>query len=337
MRYRRFGQSDLVVSEVGFGTWTLVTDWWGRTDDPHAMITAALDAGINFIDTAPVYGTEGAGESILAPYLTVPRRHRAHHEVRLRHQGRAQVPRPVGAPRTTGAPSRSARSAKTRCAASEPTASTSTSCTTRASSRSSPTTCGTRCSSSSAKARCASSASRSVRRSVGSKRASARSTTGRSCRCRPSSTCSSRSPGARSRQRPACSERRGRSDLARAARLRLAVGEGHARHRVPQGRPPRAPQPRQHARQLREGRDALVPVGARDRPHDRPGRDRRDPRRSRVHVRAAHRALGRRRRRSTRPPPTSRSPPTSAPRSTRSGQRNFDHVDRYVMPLKSSV
>ena len=63
MRYRRFGQSDLVVSEVGFGTWTLVTDWWGRTDHPHAMITAALDAGINFIDTAPVYGTEGAGES----------------------------------------------------------------------------------------------------------------------------------------------------------------------------------------------------------------------------------------------------------------------------------
>ncbi len=71
MRYRRFGQSDLVVSEVGFGTWTLVTDWWGRTDHPHAMITAALDAGINFIDTAPVYGTEGAGESILSPYLTV--------------------------------------------------------------------------------------------------------------------------------------------------------------------------------------------------------------------------------------------------------------------------
>jgi aryl-alcohol dehydrogenase-like predicted oxidoreductase len=71
MRYRRLGTSDLVVSEVGFGTWTLVTDWWGRTDHPHAMITAALDAGINFIDTAPVYGTEGAGESILAPYLTV--------------------------------------------------------------------------------------------------------------------------------------------------------------------------------------------------------------------------------------------------------------------------
>jgi aryl-alcohol dehydrogenase-like predicted oxidoreductase len=71
MRYRRFGSTDLVVSEVGFGTWTLVSDWWGRTDHPHQMISAALDAGINFIDTAPVYGREGAGESILSPYLTV--------------------------------------------------------------------------------------------------------------------------------------------------------------------------------------------------------------------------------------------------------------------------
>jgi aryl-alcohol dehydrogenase-like predicted oxidoreductase len=69
MRHRRLGNSDLVVSEVGFGTWTLVSDWWGRTDDPHAMIRAALDAGINFVDTAPVYGTDGAGETILAGYL----------------------------------------------------------------------------------------------------------------------------------------------------------------------------------------------------------------------------------------------------------------------------
>jgi len=69
MRYRRLGNSDLTVSEVGFGTWTLVSDWWGRTDDPNEMIAAALDAGINFIDTAPVYGQGGAGETILAPYL----------------------------------------------------------------------------------------------------------------------------------------------------------------------------------------------------------------------------------------------------------------------------
>lgn len=70
MEYRTIGNTDLRVSAVGFGTWTLVSDWWGRTDDPHAMIAAALDAGVNFIDTAPVYGADGAGETILAPYLT---------------------------------------------------------------------------------------------------------------------------------------------------------------------------------------------------------------------------------------------------------------------------
>ena len=70
MRTRRLGNTDLIVSEVGFGTWTLVSDWWGRSDDPHDMIKAALDAGINFIDTAPVYGAEGAGETILRDYLS---------------------------------------------------------------------------------------------------------------------------------------------------------------------------------------------------------------------------------------------------------------------------
>jgi len=70
MRQRRLGTTDLVVSDVGFGTWTLVTDWWGRTDDPDDMIRAALDTGINFFDTAPVYGADGAGETILRPYLT---------------------------------------------------------------------------------------------------------------------------------------------------------------------------------------------------------------------------------------------------------------------------
>ncbi len=70
MQYRRFGNSDLVVSEVGLGTWTLVSDWWGKSDDPQAMIRAALDAGINFIDTAPVYGNDGVGESILRDVLS---------------------------------------------------------------------------------------------------------------------------------------------------------------------------------------------------------------------------------------------------------------------------
>ena len=73
MRYRRFGRSELEVSEVGFGTWTLASDWWGRVDDKAGMIRAALDSGINFIDTAPVYGADGFGESLLADVLKTHR------------------------------------------------------------------------------------------------------------------------------------------------------------------------------------------------------------------------------------------------------------------------
>jgi aryl-alcohol dehydrogenase-like predicted oxidoreductase len=69
MRYRRFGQSDLVVSEVGFGAWTIATDWWGKVDDKAGLVHAALDAGITFFDTAPVYGDQGFGETILAELL----------------------------------------------------------------------------------------------------------------------------------------------------------------------------------------------------------------------------------------------------------------------------
>jgi aryl-alcohol dehydrogenase-like predicted oxidoreductase len=73
VRYRRFGTSELVVSEVGFGTWTLASDWWGPVDDKQGLLHAALDAGITFFDTAPVYGTEGFGESLLADLLRAHR------------------------------------------------------------------------------------------------------------------------------------------------------------------------------------------------------------------------------------------------------------------------
>ena len=73
MRYRRFGQSDLEVSEVGFGVWTLASDWWGVVDDKQGLLHAALDAGINFIDTAPVYGKGGVGEELLADVLRTRR------------------------------------------------------------------------------------------------------------------------------------------------------------------------------------------------------------------------------------------------------------------------
>ncbi|MFZ4584328.1 MAG: aldo/keto reductase [Acidimicrobiia bacterium] len=73
MRYRNFGQSDLKVSEVGFGVWTLASDWWGRVDDPQAMLAAAFDAGINFFDTAPVYGDDAVGETLMADFVKAHR------------------------------------------------------------------------------------------------------------------------------------------------------------------------------------------------------------------------------------------------------------------------
>jgi aryl-alcohol dehydrogenase-like predicted oxidoreductase len=69
VRYRNFGATDLVVSEVGFGTWTLASNWWGEVADKDGLLRAAFDAGITFFDAAPVYGKEGAGETVLARFL----------------------------------------------------------------------------------------------------------------------------------------------------------------------------------------------------------------------------------------------------------------------------
>ena len=70
MRYRNLHGTNLQLSELGFGTWTLTTGWWGTTPTPKAqrLIRTALDLGINYIDTADAYGN-GRGETMLAPML----------------------------------------------------------------------------------------------------------------------------------------------------------------------------------------------------------------------------------------------------------------------------
>src|SRR3954465_7627624 len=68
MRYRTFPGSTVRVSEIGFGTWTLSTGWWGEKSDEEAvemLRTAHRDYGINFFDTADTYGN-GRGERQLA-------------------------------------------------------------------------------------------------------------------------------------------------------------------------------------------------------------------------------------------------------------------------------
>jgi aryl-alcohol dehydrogenase-like predicted oxidoreductase len=68
MKYRAFPGADVTVSEVGFGTWTISTGWWGeKTDDEAvAMLRRALDDhGITFFDAADTYGN-GRAERQLA-------------------------------------------------------------------------------------------------------------------------------------------------------------------------------------------------------------------------------------------------------------------------------
>ena len=58
MRRRRLGRSDLEVPVVVFGAWAIGGWYWGGTDDGEAVraLHAAIDHGMNAIDTAPVYG-----------------------------------------------------------------------------------------------------------------------------------------------------------------------------------------------------------------------------------------------------------------------------------------
>ena len=66
MNYRRLGNTELEVSEVSFGTW-VIGGSWGQTDDSEALkgLQRAIDAGVNFFDTADVYG-DGHSEELLA-------------------------------------------------------------------------------------------------------------------------------------------------------------------------------------------------------------------------------------------------------------------------------
>jgi aryl-alcohol dehydrogenase-like predicted oxidoreductase len=58
MEQRRFGDSDLVCSALGFGTWELSTTQYGEIDVEEASkaVHAAIDRGITLFDTAEVYG-----------------------------------------------------------------------------------------------------------------------------------------------------------------------------------------------------------------------------------------------------------------------------------------
>ncbi|MFU8827751.1 MAG: aldo/keto reductase, partial [Brevefilum sp.] len=63
---RILGKSGIKVTKLGLGLWAIGGDEWGEVEDRESLdvISAALDMGINFFDTADVYGT-GHSEELL--------------------------------------------------------------------------------------------------------------------------------------------------------------------------------------------------------------------------------------------------------------------------------
>jgi len=66
MEYRNLGKSDLKVSAIGLGAWQAGAKGWGKISDndvKNAILTA-IEMGLNFVDTAEVYG-EGHSEAVI--------------------------------------------------------------------------------------------------------------------------------------------------------------------------------------------------------------------------------------------------------------------------------
>jgi len=69
MNYRPLGRTGWQVSEISFGAWAIGADWGAVTDEEAlAALRTALDLGVNFIDTADVYG-DGRSERLIGRIL----------------------------------------------------------------------------------------------------------------------------------------------------------------------------------------------------------------------------------------------------------------------------
>jgi aryl-alcohol dehydrogenase-like predicted oxidoreductase len=67
MRFRTYKSTDLKVSEVGFGLWTVSTGWWGNFTEGEAiaLMHKAFDLGVTLFDAADTYGN-GLSEDLIA-------------------------------------------------------------------------------------------------------------------------------------------------------------------------------------------------------------------------------------------------------------------------------
>ncbi len=70
MKYRILGKTELKVSEIGFGGWQIGGSQWGdqKEKDSIDALNAAIERGVNFIDTAAGYG-DGKSEKIIGELI----------------------------------------------------------------------------------------------------------------------------------------------------------------------------------------------------------------------------------------------------------------------------
>ena len=69
MNYRNLGETGMRVSEISLGTWAFGGDWGTvGEDDAYAALNRAIDLGVNFLDTADVYG-DGRSEKLIGRLL----------------------------------------------------------------------------------------------------------------------------------------------------------------------------------------------------------------------------------------------------------------------------
>src|SRR6201995_5416246 len=67
MKFRNYKNTDLSVSQVGFGLWTISTGWWGQFTEGEAiaLLRKAFDLGVTLFDAADTYGN-GLSEELIA-------------------------------------------------------------------------------------------------------------------------------------------------------------------------------------------------------------------------------------------------------------------------------
>ena len=119
MDYRILGRTGVQVSPLCLGAMMFGAGATRTTTTAIRIIHRALDAGINFVDTADVY-SRGESEQIVGKALAGPARRRGPRDQGPHADGRG--PQPAAATRAAGSSARS----RTRCAAWRPTGSTST-------------------------------------------------------------------------------------------------------------------------------------------------------------------------------------------------------------------